>query len=95
MSLSSDQYISLNDLDDACFLGVFGLVRGSEVVDHSDPLLGETSLLDGQEPDDELGGPMLNMMAVPCGENCKKSCCEVKSESCNCAGREAEVKLSW
>ncbi|KAG9679804.1 hypothetical protein KCU87_g346, partial [Aureobasidium melanogenum] len=65
VSLSSDQYISLNDLDDACFLGVFGLVRGSEVVDHSDPLLGETSLLDGQEPDDELGGPMLNMMAVP------------------------------
>lgn len=64
MSLSSDQYDSKDDLDEARFLGVFGLVRGSEFVDHSDPLLGETSLLDCPEPDDELGGPMLNMMAV-------------------------------
>lgn len=95
VSLSSDQYASLDAVDDTRFLGVFGLVRGSEVVDHSDPSLGETSLLDGQEPDDELGGPMWNMMAVLYGEDSKKSCCEVKSEYCDCAEREVNVMLSW
>lgn len=40
---------------------------------------------------------MLNMMAVLCGrEGCKKSCCEVKRESCDRAGRDVVVvMLSW
>lgn len=49
-------------------------------MDHSDPLLGETSLLDCPEPDDELGGPMLNMMAALTRDDGKKSCSEVKKE---------------
>jgi len=65
VSLSSDQYASsLVEKDLARFWGVFGSISGSEVVDHSDPLLGETSLLDGSEPLDELSGPIWNMVAM-------------------------------
>lgn len=49
-------------------------------MDHSDPLLGETSLLDCPEPDDELGGPMLNMTAVLYGGEGEKVCCETEKE---------------
>lgn len=64
VSLSSDQDASLDEMAFARFMGVHDLVRGSDVVDHSDPLLGEWSLLDGSESLADLGGPIWNMVTV-------------------------------
>lgn len=75
MSLSSDQSASLDEMEFARFLGVHGLVRGSEVVDHSDPLLGELSLLYGSGSLVELGGSIGNMVVVAYGEDEENGCC--------------------
>jgi hypothetical protein len=94
VSLSSDQSASLDEMDFLRFWGVFGSMSGSEVVDHSDPLLGETSLLDGAESSDELGGPILNMVAVLCGEKMMRKVVVLSErESCECAGRDVVVAM--
>ena len=44
----------------------------------------------------KLKDPMLNMMAVLTRDDGKKSCCEVKRERCDCAGRDVVVVMpSW
>jgi hypothetical protein len=63
-------------------------------VDHSDPLLGEMSLLDGAESSDELGGPILNMALVLCGEKMMRRVVMLgERESCRCAGRDVVVAM--
>jgi hypothetical protein len=58
-------------------------------------LLGETSLLDGSEPLDELSGPILNMVAMLRESKVKRRVVVLNgSENCECAERNVVVMMS-